>query len=344
MAYRFTDTGKWSDSWFIELSPTAKLLFMYICDNCDVAGFFEISPRNIAFDTGIDTRGLQEALKELARGLIYSHDGTIVFLKNFVKHQKNIPLNHANKAHRGVIKRLKLYADKFDLKLLSEAIKDDVLALFDVDYIEGKNEEKTEEKPEGALKGDRSPFEGATKGLASPTGIGKGKPFPSFSLNEANSIGENIGGMGEKGEDEKSQTPVSGLSDPGLDPDSEKTPAEVVEAIEEVDPFTDFEEWIDKNAPRVAKMKEPFTRKEYERLFAEYSPDEIYATIKAMHNWTPLTKKNQSANLTCRDWLRRDNKGPTKGSKAQPGSKGYLDRMNETITGALAKDDGKFKL
>jgi hypothetical protein len=91
-------------------------------------------------------------------------------------------------------------------------------------------------------------------------------------------------------------------------------------------------------------MKEPFTRKEYERLFAEYSPDEIYATIKAMHNWTPLTKKNQSANLTCRDWLRRDNKGPTKGSKAQPGSKGYLDRMNETITGALAKDDGKFKL
>ena len=138
MAYRFTDTGKWSDSWFIELSPTAKLLFMYICDNCDVAGFFEISPRKIAFDTGIDTRGLQEALKELARGLIYSHDGTIVFLKNFVKHQKNIPLNHANKAHRGVIKRLKLYADKFDLKLLSEAIKDDVLALFDVDYIEGK--------------------------------------------------------------------------------------------------------------------------------------------------------------------------------------------------------------
>ena len=197
MAYRFTDTGKWSDSWFIELSPTAKLLFMYICDNCDVAGFFEISPRKIAFDTGIDTRGLQEALKELARGLIYSHDGTIVFLKNFVKHQKNIPLNHANKAHRGVIKRLKLYADKFDLKLLSEAIKDDVLALFDVDYIEGKNEEKTEEKPEGALKGDRSPFEGATKGLASPTGIGKGKPFPSFSLNKANSIGENIGGMGE---------------------------------------------------------------------------------------------------------------------------------------------------
>lgn len=333
MAYRFTDTGKWSDNWFIELSPTAKLLFMYICDNCDVAGFFEISPRKIAFDTGIDTRGLQEALKELARGLIYSHDGTIVFLKNFVKHQKNIPLNHANKAHRGVIKRLKLYADKFDLKLLSEAIKDDVLALFDVDYIEGKNEEKTEEKPEGA-----------TKGLASPTGIGKGKPFPSFSLNKANSIGENIGGMGEKGEEEKSQTPVSGLSDLGLDPDSEKTPTEVVEAVEEVDPFTDFEEWIDKNAPRVAKMKEPFTRKEYERLFAEYSPEDIYATIKAMHNWTPLTKKNQSANLTCRDWLRRDNKGPTKGSKAQPGSKGYLDRMNETITGALAKDDGKFKL
>lgn len=334
MAYRFTDTGKWSDRWFVELDPTAKLLFMYICDNCDVAGFFEISPRKIAFDTGIDARGLQGALKELARGLIYSHDGTIVFLKNFVKHQKNIPLNHANKAHRGVIKRLKLYADKFDLKLLSEAIKDDVLALFDVNYIEGKNEEKTEEKPEGALKGDTSPFEGATKGLASPTGIGKGKPFPYLSLDIAISGEENKGGMGEKGEEEKSQTPA--------EPVPEKTP------VEEVDPFNDFEEWIDKNAPRVAKMKEPFTRKQFEQIFSEYAPEDIYSTLEDMHNWTALLKKTQSANLTCRNWLRKDNKGPTKGVKAQSGvqtpQKGYLDRMSDAITGALAKDDGKFKL
>ena len=63
MAYRFTDTGKWSDSWFIELSPTAKLLFMYICDNCDVAGFFVFFFFMFVFDTGIDKMGLQEDLK-----------------------------------------------------------------------------------------------------------------------------------------------------------------------------------------------------------------------------------------------------------------------------------------
>lgn len=338
MAYRFTDTGKWSDGWFIELDPTAKLLFMYICDNCDVAGFFEISPRKIAFDTGIDSRGLEGALKGLQKSLIYSYDGTIVFLKNFVKHQKNLPLNHANKAHRGVIKRLKLYADKFDLKLLGEALKTDVFSLIEVDYSEEKNKEKNEEKPEGALKRDTSPFEGATKGLASPTGIGIGKPIPYISLNKANSIGENIGGMGGKGEEEKIQSPAPGISDP----DPEDIP------VEEVDPFRDFEEWIDKNAPRLAKMKEPFTREQFERLFSEYQPEDIYSTLEDMHNWTPLLKKTQSANLTCRNWLRNDNKGPTKKGKTQSGSqisqKGYLDRMTDAITGALAKDDGNFKL
>ena len=52
MAYRFTDTNKWNDAWFLELKPSGKLLFNYLCDNCDVAGFIELNPRKWAFDIG----------------------------------------------------------------------------------------------------------------------------------------------------------------------------------------------------------------------------------------------------------------------------------------------------
>ena len=43
MAYRFTDTNKWHDAWFSSLKPLEKLLFNYLCDNCDIAGFIEIN-------------------------------------------------------------------------------------------------------------------------------------------------------------------------------------------------------------------------------------------------------------------------------------------------------------
>jgi hypothetical protein len=53
MSYRFTNTDKWRDSWFSELTPYEKLLFIYFCDNCDIAGFCEINSRRIAFETGL---------------------------------------------------------------------------------------------------------------------------------------------------------------------------------------------------------------------------------------------------------------------------------------------------
>ncbi|MBS08597.1 MAG: hypothetical protein CL576_13630 [Alteromonas sp.] len=38
MKKRFTDTEKWADPWYRQLSPTAKLLWQWILDNCDNAG------------------------------------------------------------------------------------------------------------------------------------------------------------------------------------------------------------------------------------------------------------------------------------------------------------------
>lgn len=39
---RFTETNKWRDPWFWNLSTKAKLLFLWLLDNCDNAGVIEI--------------------------------------------------------------------------------------------------------------------------------------------------------------------------------------------------------------------------------------------------------------------------------------------------------------
>lgn len=324
MAYRYTDTGKWGDSWFVDLNPKEKLLFLYLCDNCDIAGFCEISYRRISFDTGIEERGLQGALKGLARGLIFSKDGEVVFLRNFLKHQKNLPLNRDNKAHRGAIKRLEKYANKFDLKAVGEAIKTDVFALLEVEKIEEK-----ESPNEGATKGDESPMQGASEGLQSPTGI-----------NINNNIINNKFNYKAKGEEKKKKEEKQAKEE-------NSDFSEIVEAIEEVDPFEDFQDWIRENAPEVGKMKDPFTRGQYEKLFATYNAEDIYNTLESMHNWTQLHKKCRSANLTCRNWLRKDllQRGMADNQRQNRSSKaGILDRINAAVQSAIVDENTNIEL
>lgn len=138
MSYRFTNTDKWIDSWFSNLKQLEMLLFIYLCDNCDIAGFIEINYKRWANDLNSSIDTIQGACKGLARGLIYSKTNDCIYIKNFLKHQKNLPLNENNKAHLGILKRFYLYSEKFDIKNINEFI------------------------------------EGACKGLPSPTGIGIG--------------------------------------------------------------------------------------------------------------------------------------------------------------------------
>jgi hypothetical protein len=44
MAKRFTDTDKWKDEWYTELSNDFKVIWQYLLDNCDNAGIIK---RNI---------------------------------------------------------------------------------------------------------------------------------------------------------------------------------------------------------------------------------------------------------------------------------------------------------
>ena len=67
MSYRMSNTEKWSDLWFSNLSPNAKLLFFYFVENCDNAGFFEVNKKFMLFHTGFNEQQLMEAGTELKK-------------------------------------------------------------------------------------------------------------------------------------------------------------------------------------------------------------------------------------------------------------------------------------
>ena len=140
MSSRFTETGKWSDPWFCQLTRFEKLLFNFLCDNCDIAGFIEINYKTWSSALDSDKEEIKGALKGLERGLIFSDDGEIVYLVNFLKHQKNTELNPSNMAHRGILKCYESVKYKFS------------------------NQEIHNKFQRG--------FKGASKGLQSPIGIG----------------------------------------------------------------------------------------------------------------------------------------------------------------------------
>jgi len=112
---RLTQTDKWEDRWFCRLSPEAKLLFLYLCDACDSAGFWEINLNEAAYRTGLQSedntplinasmKGLTGAFDELKSRFII--EGDVLWIKNFIEHQRNLPLNEENLFHKSIIKRL----------------------------------------------------------------------------------------------------------------------------------------------------------------------------------------------------------------------------------------------
>lgn len=100
---RFTASEKWGDGWFSNLNPYEKLIFLYLTDKCDNAGFYEINNRIDPFVIGITQQEYEQGLVNIKKCYIKSTDGRKIWLKNYLKHQKNIPLNPENNAHKQII-------------------------------------------------------------------------------------------------------------------------------------------------------------------------------------------------------------------------------------------------
>ncbi len=101
---RYVDTKFWTDNYIVERDPIEKLLYLYLLTNTltNILGIYEISIKQIAFDTGIDK---DMVIKILER---FEDDGKIKYLngyiaiKKFTKYQANNP-----KINKGIEELLK---------------------------------------------------------------------------------------------------------------------------------------------------------------------------------------------------------------------------------------------
>ena len=66
MAKRFTDSEKWKDPFFEELTKDLKLAWLYLLDDCDHAGIWKKSIKrlNFSLDTSFTEQDLLDAFKE----------------------------------------------------------------------------------------------------------------------------------------------------------------------------------------------------------------------------------------------------------------------------------------
>lgn len=110
---RFTDRDKWKDIWFRKLKPAEKLLWLYIVDTCDNAGFFELDVEMCSFVMKLDEERILGAIKGLSKGLIRCKETDHYYVKNFLKHQLNLPLTPANNAHKQIIRLIVSRKDDF---------------------------------------------------------------------------------------------------------------------------------------------------------------------------------------------------------------------------------------
>jgi hypothetical protein len=99
---RFTDADKWEDEWFYSLSPFSKLVWLYVLDRCDHAGFWKVNKpiAEICLGTHIDWEVVE---KDLRGRIEPQSEGAVWFLPKFLKFQYPKGLDDNCKPHKGVI-------------------------------------------------------------------------------------------------------------------------------------------------------------------------------------------------------------------------------------------------
>mgnify|MGYP003636034451 FL=1 len=106
MAKRYTDTDKWKKMWFRKLKNDHKVFWMYLLDQCDHAGIWEVD-----FDlASYFCNGIKET--EIRDTFIKQYqefdNGKRWLIKDFIEFQYR-ELDSNNRAHYSVIKILKRY-------------------------------------------------------------------------------------------------------------------------------------------------------------------------------------------------------------------------------------------
>lgn len=114
MAKRFTDTEKWKKPFIRGLQGPYKLLWLYICDDCDHAGIWQVDMEVASIRIG-EPLDFDKALLSFGSKVIPFDNGNKWFIPSFLEFQYPSGLNPDNRAHSSIIHLL----EKYNLKISS---------------------------------------------------------------------------------------------------------------------------------------------------------------------------------------------------------------------------------
>ena len=102
MSSVFSASKKWEENWHEKLSIEAKVLYDYLYDTADIAGF---KPQNFPIwsaYTGLTESEIESALEELKEVVIIEND--LAWLKDHLKFNHNENINAKNNAREKIRK------------------------------------------------------------------------------------------------------------------------------------------------------------------------------------------------------------------------------------------------
>jgi hypothetical protein len=103
---RFTDTEKWADPWFRELSPVLKCLWSYLCDRCDNAGVWKVDKSLAEFQIGSKIKW-EDATKAFGKRCVLVKEDRLLVI-GFIDFQFG-KLNENVNLHRNVLKLISFH-------------------------------------------------------------------------------------------------------------------------------------------------------------------------------------------------------------------------------------------
>lgn len=123
MAKRYTESNKWKNSWFRKLHPKYKLFWVYMLDQCDHAGLWEVDVELAAFQMGVKLN--EKDLLEVFGDKIEVIKVDRWFIPKFIEYQYG-ELNESNRVHASVMRILeKQGSTKGRLRVVNEPIYKD---------------------------------------------------------------------------------------------------------------------------------------------------------------------------------------------------------------------------
>lgn len=90
---RISKPEKWKDTFFHNLKPIEKLIFIYLYENCDDAGFFEVNFEKMSFEIGVAPQEISASFNKLEKAFLVSDNADKIWLRKFLLHQNRLPLD-----------------------------------------------------------------------------------------------------------------------------------------------------------------------------------------------------------------------------------------------------------